>query len=185
MIDPISDAELASITVDPGKLAAGFAEPVAGPAISDTPSIEPSTGENVAPPPRPRGRARGAGMAAKQLSGIEAMLLAIHNSLKASFKIDELGLSPDEARELVNSYNEVCIYYPSLQLPAHIAAITGFCSCVSITYGSRIAAYRVRTAGAARPTARQPGAAPARPAPAAPPPPPQPANNFTAAPSRR
>lgn len=146
----------------------GFDEPVAGPTISDAPSIEPSTGASVEAPPRPRGRPRSGGMSQKNISGIEAMLLAIHNSLKASTHIEECGLSPEEARELVNSYNEVCIYYPAAQLPAHIAALIGFCSAVTVTYGSRIAAYRLRKSMQPRPPARpgQPGQAPG-PAPAA------------------
>jgi hypothetical protein len=135
---------LASDTVDPAVINAGFTDPVAGPQTPEA-VTEPSTGETVER--RGPGRPRGTGNRAKiSASGIEALLLGIHNTLYTVFGAEELKLQDAEARELANAYAGVAAEYPALNFDPKYAALANFAGVVSIVYGTRLASFKMRMA---------------------------------------
>jgi len=73
-------------------------------------------------------------------------LLGIHSTLQLVTGAQEFALSNEEARELAKAYADVAKYYPSLTLDNRYSAIATLGAQVSIIYGSRIMAYRMRVA---------------------------------------
>lgn len=55
-------------------------------------------------------------------------------------------MDKNEAHELANAYANVAQYYPSLNLDPKYAALGNLGACISIVYGSKIMAYRMRMA---------------------------------------
>lgn len=155
---------------NPAAATGGYTEPVPTFAAgTDTGTINTGT-------PRKRGRPPGSTNRAKEVplsvSGIETLLLGIHTTLLHATGAPEFELSPEEANQLSKAYCDVALHYPSLALAPNVAAIVNLGTTVSIVYGSRFAAYRMRRAMektqrrssplAAAPTATSP-AAPAGP----------------------
>jgi hypothetical protein len=131
------------VTVDPTTFAGGFTDPVAGPQSPES-TIEPSTGETVEP--RRRGRPPGPSRPKIQASGVEALLLGIHNTLYTVFNVEELELQPAEAKQLATAYADVAAHYPMMNFDPKYAALANFAGVVSIVYGSRFMAFRMRHA---------------------------------------
>lgn len=73
-------------------------------------------------------------------------MLGIHSTLHVAFKIPELELEQGEAREIAKAYADVAEHYSFLKIDPKFAAVANLCAAVSITYGSRITAYRLRMA---------------------------------------
>src|SRR5215469_4001946 len=114
--------------------AVGSAEPAAsGVILGDT-------------EPRRRGRPKGSrnvkAGAPLDISGIEKLLLGIHTTLARV--IPEMEMPPDEAHEIASAYCGVAEYYPIMRLPDETVALITFASVVSLSYGTRFAAWRMR-----------------------------------------
>jgi hypothetical protein len=58
--------------------------------------------------------------------------------------IAELSLNNDEAAQLAKAYGDAAEFYPFLNLDPKIAATLNLASVVSIVYGSKLLAYRLR-----------------------------------------
>ena len=146
--ETVAAADTGPAIIAPGEVTAGSAEPVAFTltgAEADTGTIS-AGGEK-----RKRGRPPGSKNAGTiNISGVEKLLLGIHTTLHAAFKAPELELGEDEAREMAKAYADVAACYPALQIPAEVTAIANLCGVVSIVYGSRISAYRMRMASERR-----------------------------------
>lgn len=50
-----------------------------------------------------------------------------------------------EAREISKAYADVAEYYPSMKMNGETAAVLNFVAIVSVNYGARFMAYRLRT----------------------------------------
>jgi|SRR5580700_499698 hypothetical protein len=135
-------SNLAPDAVNPATVNAGFNDAVAGPQAPEA-NTEPSTGETIARRGRPRGSTNHSKVSA---SGIESLLLGIHNTLHVVFGAEELKLQQAEAAELANAYAAVAAEYPALNFDPKYAALANFAGVVSIVYGSRLAAFRMRMA---------------------------------------
>lgn len=137
----------ASVKLEPGSvdisaLNPGFTAPAEGP-IEAGPGVttEPTTGAEIRRGP---GRPRGATRKPISASGVETLLLGIHSTLQAVFKAEELGLDKEEARLLAQSYSDVAEHYPVLNFDPKYAALANFAGTISLVYGSKIAAFRLR-----------------------------------------
>lgn len=161
-----SDAKEDETVFDPTTAEGGHREPVAGPfdtpAQPETPDETPVAGE----PRRKRGRPPGSSNRAPKVlpinvSGVEQLLLGIHTTLFMATSIPELELSENEAREIAKAYNEAVKHYPILNVDPKHAALLNLGSVLSITYGSRVIAWKARTAKPS--TQRSQSAAPPQP----------------------
>lgn len=57
-----------------------------------------------------------------------------------------MGMDSDEAREIAKAYADVAQYYPKMKLPGHVSAVVTLGTLVTVNYGARIVAYRMRKA---------------------------------------
>jgi hypothetical protein len=140
-------------SVDISQLNPGFTAAAEGP-IEAGPgaTVEPTTGAEIRRGP---GRPRGATRKPVSASGVETLLLGIHSTLHAVFKAEELSLDKEEARLLAQSYADVAEHYPVLNFDPKYAALANFAGTISLVYGSKIAAFRMRRAFAPRGSVRQ------------------------------
>jgi hypothetical protein len=119
-------------------------------------------------------------------SGIEKLLLAIHTGLGVVTSVPEFVLDPSEAAELSKASADVARHYKIPKFAQKTLDWTTLATVMASVYGTRIAAYRLRTAderAAARKTeadrrAAQNGGRPLQPAPK----PPSPLNGGSPAP---
>jgi hypothetical protein len=122
---------------------AGFTAPVSGP-------IDPGPGSTTETlsgdePRRGPGRPRGSSNRPKiNVSGVETLLLGIHQALHMMSGIAELDMNKDEAAQLAKAYDDAAQFYPILNLDPKLAATLNLASVVSIVYGSKFLAYRLR-----------------------------------------
>lgn len=132
--------------VNPNATPGGYGE-----AVGNAPADDNGTVSTSPDKPR-RGRPPGSGGKASSIdiSGVEKLLLGIHSTLQLVTGAQEFALSNDEARELAKAYADVAKYYPSLTLDNRYSAIATLGAQVSIIYGSRIMAYRMRLASEKR-----------------------------------
>ena len=138
---------------------AGFTAPVSGPVDPGPGSTQEAlSGEE---PKRGPGRPRGSSNRPKiNVTGVETLLLGIHQALHTMTGVPEFDMNRDEAAQLAKAYEETAQFYPVLNLDPKLAATLNLVSVVSIVYGSKLLAYRLRRSLAPR------RAAPAAPVPA-------------------
>lgn len=65
-----------------------------------------------------------------------------------------MGMDNTEARELAKAYADVAAFYPALRMADNVTAMLNFGGVVAIVYGSKITAWKMRTAFA-KASARQ------------------------------
>lgn len=133
-------------TAIPGEYTGGSAETVGSEfAAGNTGTI------NTDPAKRGRGRPPGSGKKAPiDISGVEKLLLGIHQGLMLIGAPPEFALSSAEAHEISKAYAEVAKYYPALTLDNRYTAISTLGAQLSIIYGSRFMSYKMRTASEKR-----------------------------------
>jgi hypothetical protein len=151
-VDAIID-RMAAAPVDVS--GAGFDAPVSGPSDPGPGNTtEALSGEE---PRRGPGRPRGSSNSKIKLdiSGIETLLLGLHQSLAMVTNIPELGMNRDEAAQIAKAYRDAAEYYPILALDPKIAATLNLGTTVAIVYGSKILAYRMRQSMNTAPSAVQ------------------------------
>lgn len=76
--------------------------------------------------------------------GIEQILYSIHMMMAGATKIEELKLSPEEAKQLANAVAEVNSHYNVAIDPKVMAWVGLTTTCVSI-YAPRVASYKIRS----------------------------------------
>lgn len=76
--------------------------------------------------------------------GIEQILYSIHMMMAGATKIEELKLSPEEAKQLANAVAEVNSHYNVAIDPKVMAWVGLTTTCVSI-YAPRMASYKIRS----------------------------------------
>jgi hypothetical protein len=130
------------LTLDPTTFTGGFTDPVSGPQTPES-NTEPSTGETVQR--RGPGRPRGTGARPKiNASGVEKLLLGIHHTLRTVTGVEELDMNEHEARELASAYADVSEYYPIMNFDPKYAALANFVGVVSLVYGTKLMALKMR-----------------------------------------
>lgn len=133
-----------TVIFDPSGFEGGDTAPVGSPDTTDEPGGEPARRKRG----RPRGSRTGSAQQAKtgpiNISGVEKLLLGIHNTLQAAFSVPELALDDSEAKELAKAYTDVAAFYPVMRLADNVTALVNLGSVVAIVYGSRISAWRFR-----------------------------------------
>jgi hypothetical protein len=125
-------------TFDPAKFDGGSTTAVG----SDEAKIEATITPEPSPAPR-RGRPPGP-RTQINVSGLEQLLLGVHTTLMHATKAPEWELGPEEARAIAEAYTEAAKHYPSLNIDPKHAAVVNLGTTLSIVYGSRIAAFRMR-----------------------------------------
>lgn len=144
--DIVDGANVITGATNPAECA-GHTEPVgsAGDGDSHNGTVsDPGNGK------RGRGRPRGSTNTKKpgafniSVSGIEKLLLGIHETLYRFTGAPELELKADDAKQLAEAYRDVALHYPTLALDDKTAAVLNMIGVSAGVYGTRLAAFRLR-----------------------------------------
>ena len=130
---------------DPAAGTGSYSEPVAGTFTNAATAADNGT-VSTARRGRPPGSRNSVKTGTVDISGVEVLLLGIHNTLAAATSIPEIEMNEAEAHKLASAYADVCRYYPVFALDPKVAAVLNLGSQVSLIYGSKIVAYRMRRA---------------------------------------
>lgn len=129
------------ITIDPGAIE----QPASG---SDNGSATSATGDAG---PKRRGRKPGSTTRAKQatldVNGIEQLLLSTHYMLAGMTRVQEIALSPDEAKSLAQATANVARHY-DVSVSAKALDWTNLIMALGMVYGTRVVAMRNRARSA-------------------------------------
>jgi hypothetical protein len=158
----------AAPSFDPSKFEGGFST-----AVGDPPPVPAPPDATEAKPPEPdiaRRRGRPPGPRGNiNASGMEQLLLGIHTTLYHATKAPEWELGKEEAHAVAEAYAEAAKHYPMLNIDPKHAAVINLGTTLSIVYGSRVMAFRMRKAmerGARPQRVNTAPVTPAQPAPA-------------------
>lgn len=127
-----------------------------GPVVVDPASVlEPGDGTgdggaggSVAGEPRKRGRKPGSTNRTRtketslSVSGLETLLLGVHQMGAALLKTSELELDPAEAKSLAQASANVLRHYPSVQMPAQMIDWVALAMALGTVYAPRVIAIR-------------------------------------------
>lgn len=141
----------------------GFGTGIGGVESFDPASVAPApgidgNGGGDSKPKRGRGRPAGGGNAAAKteeisysVSGVETILLSMHEILSKALKVDLLMIDKREANAMAKAIGEVAKHYP-VKVDPKMAAWTNLVMVAGAVYGPRIAVARMvaKTNAAAR-----------------------------------
>jgi hypothetical protein len=125
-------------TFDPNKFDGGY-ETAVGAETPASPNEPPIDAPKRGRPPGSRSKP-----VQINITGLEALLLGIHQTLQAATQVPEFGMSPVEAHNIAEAWAEAAKHYPVLNLDPKVAAIINLGTTISIVYGSRITAFKIR-----------------------------------------